>query len=74
MYHYTNVLSDILEEAREPTHNSNRKLSSKARKRQQRNNRKLKNAFFTKSVENKWYEKPHFQSQVDNVMDKLGYY
>jgi hypothetical protein len=53
MYHpdYSDILAEIESKEQLDTRSSNKKLSRKQRKRIQRNNRKLKNAFFTTSVE-----------------------
>ena len=76
MYHpdYSDILAEIELKEQLDTHNSNKKLSRKQRKKMQRNNRKLKNSFFTTSVQNKIYNQTNFQADCDHVMDILGYY
>ena len=76
MYHpdYSDILAEIELKEQLDTHNSNKKLSRKQRKRIQRNNRKLKNSFFTTCIDKKLYNQSNFQADCDHVMDLLGYY
>ena len=73
-HHYSDILAEIESKEQLDTHSSNKKLSRKKRKQIQRNNRKLKNAYFTNCVQNKIYNQTNFQADCDHVLDILGYY
>ena len=74
MNHYTDILHDILLKEEQSTRSSSKKLSKKARKRKQRQNRKLKNAYFATCIDKKLYNQTNFQPDTDNVLEVLGYY
>jgi len=73
-HHYSDILAEIESKEQLDTRSSNKKLSRKQRKRIQRNNRKLKNAYFNTIVENKLYNQSNFQPDCDHVLEILGYY
>lgn len=76
-YHYTTTLFEeedketILSSLCYPTGN---RRNRRKRRKQIRHNRRTKNAYFKRSVEEKWYENPHYQADTDYVMVELGYY
>ncbi len=76
-YHYTTTLYEeedtetILSNLCYPISD---KRKRRLKKKQRRLNRRMKNTYFKRSVEEKWYENPHYQSDTDYVMIDLGYY
>lgn len=76
-YHYTATLieeedkEDIISNLCYPISD---KRKRRIKKRERRLNRRMKNAYFKRSVEEKWYENRHYQPDTDYVMVELGYY
>ena len=76
-YHYTATLietedkEDIISNLCYPISD---KRKRRIKKRERRLNRRMKNAYFKRSVEEKWFQNPHYQEDTDYVMINLGYY
>ena len=76
-YHYTTTLYE--EEDKEMILSNlcypiSDKRKRRLKKKERRLNRRMKNTYFKKAVEEKLFLNPHFRADTDYVMIDLGYY